>query len=70
MTQRKWFFGVSDRPIYDSEVLAMSQTGMFPYDNHQAVLEMGGRDIKDTDHMITEVAIRGFYQHYKKVMGL
>ena len=54
----------------DSEVLAMSQTGMFPYDNHQAVLEMGGRDIKDTDHMITEVAIRGFYQHYKKVMGL
>ena len=48
----------------------MSQAGMFPYDNHQVVLEMGGREIKDTEHMITEVAIRGFYQHYKKVMGL
>jgi len=54
----------------DSEVLAMSKTGMQPYDNREAVLEMGGRDVKDADHMITEVAIRGFYQHYKKVMEL
>ncbi len=56
--------------VDDSEVLAMSQSGMFPYDNHQVVLEMGGREIKDTEHMITEVAIRGFYKHYAKVMGL
>lgn len=56
--------------VDDSEVLAMSQSGMFPYDNHQVVLEMGGREVKDTEHMITEVAIRGFYKHYAKVMGL
>jgi salicylate 5-hydroxylase large subunit len=56
--------------VDDSEVLAMSQTGLFSYDNNQVILEMGGREVKDTNHMITEVAIRGFYQHYVKVMGL
>ena len=31
---------------------------------------MGGRDIANTPHTVTETAIRGFYQHYRAVMGL
>jgi anthranilate 1,2-dioxygenase large subunit len=31
---------------------------------------MGGRDVQDQQHMITEVAIRAFYKHYIEVMGL
>ena len=35
-----------------------------------AVVEMGGRDFEDTDHMVTESMIRGFYSGYRKIMGL
>jgi hypothetical protein len=31
---------------------------------------MGGRAVHDEPHMVTETAIRGFYQHYRRVMGL
>jgi hypothetical protein len=30
---------------------------------------MGGRDTRDTDHMVTEAAIRSFYDYYCRVMG-
>jgi hypothetical protein len=40
----------------------------FPRD--AGVLEMGGRDVRNEDHMVTEAAIRGFYQEYRRVMGL
>jgi hypothetical protein len=33
-------------------------------------VEMGGRDVVNEPHMITETAIRGFYQHYRSVMEL
>ena len=33
-------------------------------------MEMGGRDWKDEDHMVTEGVIRGFYDYYRKVMEL
>ena len=37
---------------------------------HQAgVIEMGGRGIENTEHMVTEVAIRAFYRYYREVMG-
>jgi salicylate 5-hydroxylase large subunit len=36
----------------------------------RCVLEMGGRAVQDEPHMVTETAIRGFYQHYRAVMGL
>ena len=35
-----------------------------------ALLEMGGHDTDDTEHMVTEVAIRAFYEHYREVMEL
>ena len=36
----------------------------------ECIAEMGGRAIRDEPHMVTETAIRGFYQHYRRVMGL
>jgi hypothetical protein len=31
---------------------------------------MGGRGTGDQHHMVTEVALRAFYRHYRSVMGL
>lgn len=56
--------------VDDSEVLAMSQQGLTDHPDHACVVEMGGRDVADAPHMITEVAIRAFYKHYIEVMGL
>lgn len=56
--------------VDDSEVLGMSQDGLGPYQDGRCVVEMGGRDVADSPHMITEVAIRAFYKHYIEVMGL
>jgi len=56
--------------VDDSEITSMSQTGIRPYNNKSALVEMGGRDLENSDHMITEVAIRNFYQYYAKVMEL
>jgi salicylate 5-hydroxylase large subunit len=30
---------------------------------------MGGHGTEDTEHMVTEVAIRAFYRYYREVMG-
>jgi salicylate 5-hydroxylase large subunit len=53
----------------DSEVMKLSQDGIAPYAEATGVIEMGGRDIEDTEHMVTEVAIRAFYRYYREVMG-
>src|SRR5262249_51093159 len=55
--------------IDDSEVIALSQEGAAVYPETEAVLEMGGRSTADTDHMITEAGVRGFYKHYIQAMG-
>lgn len=54
----------------DSEVLEATQAGLSKYPEASAVVEMGGRELDDTDHMVTESAIRAFYNGYRKVMGL
>ena len=56
--------------IDDSEVMHLAQQGIRAYPDRAAVLEMGGRDAADTDHMVTEAALRAFYTHYRRVMGL
>jgi salicylate 5-hydroxylase large subunit len=53
----------------DSEVMKLSQDGVSRYPQAAGVLEMGGRDTEDTDHMVTETAIRAFYAYYRRVMG-
>ncbi|MFL5267326.1 MAG: aromatic ring-hydroxylating dioxygenase subunit alpha [Stellaceae bacterium] len=54
----------------DSEAMLMSQAGIDGDPAAECVAEMGGRAVHDEPHMLTETAIRGFYQHYRRVMGL
>jgi salicylate 5-hydroxylase large subunit len=30
---------------------------------------MGGHDVGNTDHLVTETLIRGMYRYWRKVMG-
>lgn len=54
----------------DGEVIEMSQQGIAPVPQESALVTMGGREIGDTDHMVTETAIRGMYRYWRKVMGI
>lgn len=57
--------------IDDSEMMIFTQAGVGAApDAGATVLELGGRDVADTDHMITETALRGFYRYYREVMDL
>jgi salicylate 5-hydroxylase large subunit len=56
--------------IDDSEMMKFLQGGIAPYPNASTVVEMGGRDWHDENHIITEAAIRAFYEYYRKVMEL
>jgi salicylate 5-hydroxylase large subunit len=56
--------------IDDSEVMKFSQDGIRPFPDVNGVLEMGGRDWQDEEHMVTEATIRAFYAYYRKVMDL
>jgi hypothetical protein len=49
--------------------MKLSQDGIAPYSEASGVLEMGGRGTEDAEHMVTEVALRAFYQYYRQVMG-
>ena len=35
---------------------------------HRTLAELGGREVGDTDHMVTETLIRGMYQYWREVM--
>jgi salicylate 5-hydroxylase large subunit len=55
----------------DGEIIARAQDGFRASNADVAgVVEMGGRDYSDTDHMVTDVALRAFYRGYRKVMDL
>jgi salicylate 5-hydroxylase large subunit len=54
----------------DSEAMVLSQAGIDGNDNQNCIVEMGGRAVGNENHMVTETAIRGFYQHYRAVMEL
>jgi salicylate 5-hydroxylase large subunit len=56
--------------VDDGEVMRLSQDGVAVDPRRSALAEMGGRDTEDQEHMVTEVAIRAFYAHYRQVMGL
>ncbi len=53
----------------DGEVIEWSQQGFEQKPSHRTVLEMGGHEVGDTDHMVTETLIRGMYKYWRKVMG-
>jgi salicylate 5-hydroxylase large subunit len=54
----------------DSEVMQLCQQGVGPDPGGASLVEMGGRGTEDQDHVVTEVAIRAFYAHYRRVMEL
>jgi salicylate 5-hydroxylase large subunit len=57
--------------VDDTEMMDCSHAGILSAaPDGAAVFELGGRDTEPTDHLVTENAIRGFYQHYRRVMGL
>jgi len=50
--------------------MKFSQAGVGPYPERAGVVEMGGRDWKDEQHMVTESVIRAFYAYYRQVMDI
>lgn len=53
----------------DGEVIEWSQEGFEQEPSYSTVVEMGGRDTDDSDHMVTETLIRGMYAYWRQVMG-
>ena len=53
----------------DGEVIEWSQEGFEQKPSHRTLVEMGGTDTADADHMVTETLIRGMYAYWRKVMG-
>ena len=56
--------------IDDGQIIERTQDGILPNPEAEGIVELGGRDTDNTDHMVTEVALRAFYKGYRKVMGL
>jgi len=54
----------------DSEVIKLAQEGVSQYADDSGQMLLGGRSTRDVPHMVTEAAIRAFYQHYREVMEL
>jgi salicylate 5-hydroxylase large subunit len=52
----------------DGEVIEHSQSSFESKPAHRAVAELGGREVGDTDHMVTETLIRGMYRYWREVM--
>ena len=52
----------------DGEVIEFSQESFEVKKNHRTLAELGGRDVGETDHMVTETLIRGMYEYWRKVM--
>ncbi|MBA2690413.1 MAG: hypothetical protein H0U63_06395 [Burkholderiales bacterium] len=50
--------------------MKFSQDGVNKCGDACGVLEMGGREWGDEEHMVTEATIRAFYAYYRKVMEL
>ena len=54
----------------DGEVIEFSQEGFEQKPFYQTIAELGGREIGNTDHMVTETLIRGMYNYWRRVMGV
>ncbi len=52
----------------DGEVIEFSQRAFEVTPGQSTLVELGGRDVADTDHMITETLIRGMYRYWREVM--
>jgi len=52
----------------DGEVIEFSQQGFRQKPYHRTMAELGGREVEDTEHMVTETLIRGMYRYWREVM--
>jgi salicylate 5-hydroxylase large subunit len=52
----------------DGEVIEFSQQAFESKPFHRTLAELGGRDVENTEHMVTETLIRGMYEYWRKVM--
>jgi salicylate 5-hydroxylase large subunit len=52
----------------DGEVIEWSQEGFESKPYHRTLAELGGREVGNTDHMVTETLIRGMYAYWREVM--
>jgi salicylate 5-hydroxylase large subunit len=52
----------------DGEVIEFSQQAFESKPFHRTVAELGGREVGDTEHMVTETLIRGMYRYWREVM--
>jgi salicylate 5-hydroxylase large subunit len=52
----------------DGEVIEHSQSSFESKPFHRALVELGGREVGDADHMVTETLIRGMYRYWRQVM--
>lgn len=54
----------------DGEVIEFSQEGFRQNPDFATFCELGGTDIADADHVVTETLIRGMYQYWRGVMEI
>lgn len=54
----------------DGEVIEFSQDGFNQDRDFSTLCELGGTEIGNTEHMVTETLIRGMYSYWRKVMGV
>jgi salicylate 5-hydroxylase large subunit len=52
----------------DGEVIELSQQGFEQKPFHRTLAELGGTEVADADHMVTETLIRGMYKYWREVM--
>ncbi|GLQ49195.1 aromatic ring-hydroxylating dioxygenase subunit alpha [Dyella flava] len=52
----------------DGEVIEFSQSSFETRPSEQALAVLGGHEIGDTDHMVSETLIRGMYRYWREVM--
>jgi salicylate 5-hydroxylase large subunit len=52
----------------DGEVIEYSQDGLRQDEDFATLCELGGTEIGNTDHMVTETLIRGMYRYWREVM--
>ena len=54
----------------DGEVIEYSQDGFRQDSGFSTLCELGGTEVGNTDHMVTETLIRGMYRYWREVMEL
>jgi salicylate 5-hydroxylase large subunit len=52
----------------DGEVIEFSQQAFESKPFHRTLAELGGHEVEDTEHMVTETLIRGMYRYWRQVM--